>query len=86
MNKKQAEAVAEALLSPAREAQEAAQRSKQERRLKLATQRRAASFGLAGAIVGGAIGYWLDGKIFPACLVGMAIGFVLGYFIARRAS
>jgi F0F1-type ATP synthase assembly protein I len=86
LDKEQAEAVSEALLSPARAAQEAAQKRKDEQRRKLVAQQRLALFVLAGLAIGGAVGYLFYGKLFPSGLVGIALGLAVGYVVRRRAA
>ena len=86
LDKKQSEAVAEALLLPARQAQEAAEILKEEQRRKLVAQRRFARFGFVGFVAGGAIGYFIFGNIWPTALAGLGVGLILGQFIHRRAA
>ena len=86
LNKKQSDVAAEVLLASGREAQEAAQLRKDEQLRKVAVQRRSAMFGLAGLVIGGAIGYMISGRVVPAGLLGMGIGVMLGYLIKRRAA
>ena len=85
LDKEQSEAVAEALFLPDRERQNASQLRKETQRLKRISLRRAAFLGFFGLVLGGAFSYMLYGRIFPLGLIGMSIGFALGYFITRRA-
>ena len=86
LNKQQSDVAAEVLLASGREAQEAAQLRKDEQLRKVAVQRRSSMFGLAGLVIGGAIGYMISGRVIPAGFLGMGLGVMLGYFIKRRAA
>jgi len=78
LSKEQSEAVAEALLLPARHAKEAAEIHKEEQQRKLVAQRSFARSGFFGFFAGGAIGYLIFGNIWPTALAGIGFGFTLG--------
>ena len=74
-----------ALLAPDRRAQEDARLRREEQRRDSDMHRRSGVFGLAGFVVGGAIGYLMFDNFVPASIVGFGLGFVLGRFLDRRA-
>jgi len=86
LSKEQSDAVAVALLLPARHAKEAAEIHKEEQRRKLAAQRRFVRVGFFGFLAGGAIGYLIFGNIWPTALAGIGVGFILGKLILRRGT
>jgi hypothetical protein len=90
LNKDQADTAAEALLSPAREAQEAAHQSLLERlekkRRKQAVLRRASIYGFAGFGLGAFIGHIYLGNFVPSALGLMGLGLIIGTSIHRRAA
>lgn len=86
MDKEQSEAVAEALLSPARGVQANAQARIAQRARTRATRRRYAWCGLAGLLLGGLVGHLAFDGIVPAALVGLGLGTVLGRSMGRRAA
>ncbi|MBB5863532.1 hypothetical protein [Xanthomonas sp. 3058] len=86
LRKDQAEAAAEALLSPARKVQETAQRGKEARLFKRNAQRRAGVFGLIGLVLGAVVGFTFFGNVFPAGFLGLGAGFLVGRIIAISAA
>lgn len=86
LNKEQSEAVADALLSPSMEAQKAASLRVEKQQRARAARQRYAWLGLAGFAIGAALGYMLLGDAIPAAFVGLALGFIAGNILARRAA
>ena len=85
LDKEQSEVAADALLSPSREAQMAAKERAEAQHRKRATQQRIGWFGLSGFAIGAAFGYVFLGNALPAGFVGLALGFIVGQFLSRRA-
>ena len=83
LDRKQAEAAAEVLMSKPQAAQDAARRDAIMSR-RVATQRRAGAWGLAGMLSGSAIGYFAFGTWFPSAMVGFAVGAVVGRWVIGR--
>ena len=83
MDERQADKVAEALLAPARESQASARAERALHDAKRARQRWIARFGLAGFCIGAATGVALGDGLFPAAMIGVALGTLSGAAFAR---
>jgi hypothetical protein len=86
LNKEQANAAADAILAPVRDAQVAARKISEKRRDKIASQQYIAGFGLAGFVICGIVGYVIFDDIVPSCIVGSSVGAILGRFTQHRAA
>lgn len=86
LNREQSEAVADALLTPSLEGQEADRLRLEKQRRERAARQRYAWLGLAGFAIGAAVGYTLLGNVIPAAFVGLALGFIAANILARRAA
>lgn len=89
MDKTQAEVVANALLQPARQAQEEERLAKAERERKVARQRLIARFAILGVVIGSLIGYFMHKNVLAFLGSGGAVGVVVGALVAswpRKAS
>lgn len=84
MDKKQAEAVAQAVLDPDRRAQEEVRRRQAVRAAQLARQRRAAWFALAGIVAGIAVSYFADTGFAQGIIWGGIVGALVGWLATRR--
>jgi hypothetical protein len=87
MEKDQAQAIAEALLEPARRRQAETIRMQEERRQQVLAHSRRVAFTFFGMAVGGLPAYYFTETIVPAALVGAAVGlivFVASPLIERR--
>ena len=85
LDRKQAEAAAEVLMSRPQAAQDAARHDAVMAR-RVATQRRSGAWGLVGMLSGSAIGHFAFGTWFPSAMVGFAVGAVVGrWVIGHRA-
>jgi hypothetical protein len=86
VTKEQSEAVSEALLSPAREAQGAVKKREEEHQHSLAVHRRSGGIGLIGLLLGGVAGYVFHFPPITTALVGLGIGFLVGRVTYQRAA
>jgi hypothetical protein len=90
LDKDQADAASDALLSPAREAQEAVQKAVQERqekrRRERALARHASIYGIACFIIGGLLGHIYFDSFIPAALGLMGLGVIIGRAIHRHVA
>ena len=84
LTKEQAQAAADALLEDKRAEQAALHARLQERRL--ASQKWMGASTLLGLAVGGLIGHYAVGQIFPWNLLGMVVGIAIGFALRRRAA
>lgn len=82
MDKTQAEAAAQAVLLPSREAQEEMRRSKAIQARKLAQQRFISRFALLGLVAGVVIGYFMHKNMLAFLGFGGAVGIVVGGVVA----
>ncbi|KRA41541.1 hypothetical protein [Pseudoxanthomonas sp. Root630] len=86
MDKKQADAIARAILEPDLKAQEDLNRRRASEAARLIMQRRLAWFGLAGFSIGAAIGYYAFEKVAPYGLIGLCVAVLVGRLIPSRAA
>ena len=86
MDKKQAEAVAQAMLEPGLRAQEEAGRKKAVKAAQRARQRRVAWFALAGMGAGIVISYLGEIRFTQGIIWGGLFGALVGWLATRRAS
>lgn len=88
MNSEQANSVADALLLE-KKAQQAALVYNRTHQARLTSARRyAAVYGLIGFVVGTLAGYLIFSKVFPAAIIGLGFGWVVGrclWFVGRKA-
>ena len=83
LDRKQAEAAAEALMSKPQAAQDVARHDAVMAR-RVAIQRRTGGWGLAGMLVGSVIGHFAFGAWFPSAMVGFAVGAIIGRWVIGR--
>ena len=83
LNRKQAEAAADVLMSRPRAAQEGATRDAAMAR-RVAIQRRSGGWALVGMLCGSAIGHYAFGAWFPSAMVGFAVGAIVGRWVIGR--
>ena len=86
IDKKQAEAVAQAILDPDLRAQEEVQRKRAVQVARLARQRRAAWFALAGIWIGPIISFVIGYRFTLGIIWGGLTGSVVGWLATRRAA
>ena len=84
MDQKQADAIAKALMAEELSTRAAADKKRFAAQERLALQRCAAGFGLAGMALGALAGYFAFGQWFPSGLVGFGIGAVAGRWLMGR--
>ncbi|MBA3486100.1 MAG: hypothetical protein H0T88_02725 [Lysobacter sp.] len=78
--------MADALLSPSLEAQKADSLRVEKQQRERAARQGYAWFGLAGFAIGAVLGYALLGNAMPMAFAGLALGFIAGNILARRAA
>lgn len=83
MEKDQADVAAEALLGTQRERQELELGRKRAAEKSAQTQRKRGAWWVAGLFVGAAIGYAIDGTLWPAPLIGLGAGALAGVLFVR---
>ena len=79
MDRKQADAIAQAILEPDLKAQDALVHQRAAKAAKLAQQRRHAWFGLAGFV----IGHFAFGRVSYGGLIGLLVGKLVGVLVGR---
>ena len=85
MNSEQANSVADALLCEQQAQQAAVVHNHANQVRLLSARRRAAIYGLVGFAAGALAGYLMFPKVFPAAIIGMGLGTVIGrWFVGRR--
>lgn len=84
LDRTQVDAAADALLSPAREVQQALQRQDTVRRQARVARQRIVLVGLVGMALGCVVGGVVFGNAMPAGIVGLGIGFLVGRIVTRR--
>jgi hypothetical protein len=86
MNSEQANSVADALLQEPQAQQAAVAQNSASRVRLLSARRRAAVYGLMGLAAGALAGYLIFTRVFPAAIIGMGLGMVIGrWFVGRQA-
>lgn len=83
MDKHQADAAAEALLAVHRERQELELERKREAEIVSRAQRKRGAWSIAGLLAGAAIGYAVEGSFWPAMLIGLFGGTLVGVLFVK---
>lgn len=83
MDRKQAQAIVQAILEPDLKAQDALVHKRAEEAAKLTQLRRRAWLGLAGFAIGAAIGHFAFGRVSYGGLIGLFVGMLVGVLVGR---
>lgn len=83
MDRKQADAIAQAILEPDLKAQDALVHKRAEDAAKLAQQQRHAWSGLVGFAIGAAIGHFAFGRLSYGGLIGLCGGILISVLVGR---
>ena len=86
MEKHQAEAIAQAILQPDKQAQEEIQKKRALERAYLARKRRVAVFMLVGSAIGVGVAYLLDHRLSGGVVWGGIAGSIVGWTVTGRAA